>query len=175
MQLAGRDGVEVAPDVPSMLAELHRAAVAILPSSSGSGIKNKVLEAFAAGTPVVTNPAGIDGVVGAERGVHYLEADGPDALAEACAALLESADERVRLAAAARQLVEKDYSWDSRAEAMLELYGRGAAVSIRRSWWVDCRDHCQSPSGEAVGRTGEPVATKPVAGANRIDGVCLDP
>jgi len=123
MELAGRDGVEVAPDVPSMLAELHRAAVAILPSSSGSGIKNKVLEAFAAGTPVVTNPAGIDGVVGAEPGVHYLEADGPDALAEACAALLENADERVRLAAAARKLVEEDYSWDSRAEALLELYG----------------------------------------------------
>ena len=68
MQLAGGDGVEVAPDVPSMLAELHRAAVAILPSSSGSGIKNKVLEAFAAGTPVVTNPAGINGVVGAGAG-----------------------------------------------------------------------------------------------------------
>ena len=45
------------PDVPSMAAELHRAAVAILPASSGSGIKNKVLEAFAAGTPVVTNRA----------------------------------------------------------------------------------------------------------------------
>jgi polysaccharide biosynthesis protein PslH len=123
MQLAGRDGVEVAPDVPSMLAELHRAAVAILPSSSGSGMKNKVLEAFAAGTPVVTNPAGIDGVVGAERGVHYLEADGPDALAEACAALLENAGERVRLATAARKLVEEGYSWDSRAEGLLELYG----------------------------------------------------
>ena len=123
MQLAGSDGVEVAPDVPSMLAELHRAAVAILPSKSGSGMKNKVLEAFAAGTPVVTNPAGIDGVVGAERGVHYLEADGPDGLAEACAALLESAGERVRIATAARALVEESYSWDSRAEALLELYG----------------------------------------------------
>jgi polysaccharide biosynthesis protein PslH len=122
MQLAGRDGVEVAPDVPSMLAELHGAAVAILPSKSGSGMKNKVLEAFAAGTPVVTNPAGIDGVVGAERGVHYLEADGPDALAEACAALLDSAEERVRIAAAARALVEEGYSWDSRAEALLKLY-----------------------------------------------------
>jgi len=123
MELAERDRVEVAPDVPSMLAELHRAGVAILPAISGSGMKNKVLEAFAAGTPVVTNPAGIDGVVGAERGIHYLEADGPDALAEACATLLESADERMRIATAARKLVEESYSWDSRAEAMLELYG----------------------------------------------------
>jgi glycosyltransferase involved in cell wall biosynthesis len=123
LELAKRDGVEVAPDVPSMLAELHRAAVAVLPQSSGSGMKNKVLEAFAAGTPVVTNPAGIDGVVGAEPGVHYLEADGPDALAEACARLLASPDERVRIALAARALVERAYSWDSRADALLELYG----------------------------------------------------
>ena len=70
---------------PEHARELHRAAVAVLPPSSGSGMKNKVLEAFAAGTPVVTNRAGIDGVVGAERGVHYLAAEGADALAEACA------------------------------------------------------------------------------------------
>lgn len=121
-ELAAKDGVEVAADVPSMVAELHRAAVAVLPSASGSGIKNKVLEAFAAGTPVVTNAAGIDGVVGARDGVHYLEAEGPDGLARATARLLASADERVRIAAAARALVESDFSWESRADALLDLY-----------------------------------------------------
>jgi polysaccharide biosynthesis protein PslH len=125
-ELAGRDGVEVAADVPSMSAELHGAAVAVLPSDSGSGIKNKVLEAFAAGTPVVTNAAGIDGVVGAHDGVHYLEAEGPEALAEAAARLIASAEERVRIAAAARSLVESDYSWESRADALLELYAKGS-------------------------------------------------
>jgi polysaccharide biosynthesis protein PslH len=123
-ELAERDGVEVAANVPSMSAELHRAAVAVLPSSSGSGIKNKVLEAFAAGTPVVTNAAGINGVVGARAGEHYLEAEGADALAAAAAGLLSSADERVRIAAAARALVEREYSWDSRADDLLELYSR---------------------------------------------------
>jgi glycosyltransferase involved in cell wall biosynthesis len=126
-ELAARDGVEVAGDVPSMSAELHRAAVAVLPSASGSGIKNKVLEAFAAGTPVVTNAAGINGVVGARAGEHYLEAEGAEALAAAAATLLASADERVRIAAAARALVEREYSWDSRADELLELYGAGRA------------------------------------------------
>ena len=129
-RLAELESVEVAADVPSMPAELHRAAVAVLPLSSGSGMKNKVLEAFAAGTPVVTNRAGIDGVVGAESGVHYLEADGADALAEACAELLADPDRRVRMAAAARALVERDYSWDSRAEALLELYKGYDSVSF---------------------------------------------
>jgi polysaccharide biosynthesis protein PslH len=125
-ELAGREGVEVAADVPSMAAELHGAAVAVLPSDSGSGIKNKVLEAFAAGTPVVTNALGIDGVVGARDGVHYLQAEGADGLAGAAARLLESADERVRLAAAARELVEREYSWESRAGALLDLYSKEA-------------------------------------------------
>jgi glycosyltransferase involved in cell wall biosynthesis len=124
-QLASLDAVEVAADVPDMLLELHGAALAVLPMASGSGMKNKVLEAFAAGTPVVTNRAGIDGVTGAESCVHYIEAEGPEALARACARLLESADERVRIAAAARELVEHDYSWDSRADTLLELYERG--------------------------------------------------
>ncbi|MET0615656.1 MAG: glycosyltransferase family 4 protein [Thermoleophilaceae bacterium] len=127
--LAGRDGIEVAADVPSMSAELHRAAVAVLPASSGSGIKNKVLEAFAAGTPVVTNRAGIDGIVGAQDRVHYLEAEGADALAEASARLLADADERVRIAAAARALVEREYGWERRADALLELYGLGGRTA----------------------------------------------
>lgn len=122
-ELGRVDGVAVAPDVPSMAAELHGAAVALVPASSGSGIKNKVLEAFAAGTPVVTNAAGIDGVVGARDGEHYLAAEGPDALAEATARLLADPDERVRLATAARALVEREYSWDNRARTLLELYG----------------------------------------------------
>jgi glycosyltransferase involved in cell wall biosynthesis len=128
-ELADAPGVSVFANVPDMSAELHRAAVALLPASSGSGIKNKVLEAFAAGTPVVTNRAGIDGVVGAERGTHYLEADDPDGLAEACGHLLGSPEERVRLAAAARALVERDYSWDQRADALLELYRSGGERS----------------------------------------------
>lgn len=125
-ELADAQAVEIAANVPDMLAELHRAAVALIPSSSGSGMKNKVLEAFAAGTAVVTNGAGIDGVVGAEPGVHYLEAEDADALAAACALLLGSPDERVRIAAAARALVEQDYSWDQRAETLLELYQTGS-------------------------------------------------
>lgn len=124
-ELGRLDGVEVAPDVPSMAAELHRAAVALVPASSGSGIKNKVLEAFAAGTPVVTNASGIDGVVGARDGEHYLAAEGPDAMAEATARLLADPDERVRLATAARALVEREYSWDSRVRTLLELYELG--------------------------------------------------
>jgi polysaccharide biosynthesis protein PslH len=124
-QLARSPGVELAADVPSMVDELHGAAVAVLPMFSGSGIKNKVLEAFAAGTPVVTNRAGIEGVEGAVPDEHYLEREGADALAEACLELLRDADRRRALALAARELVCERYSWGHVAERLLELYGVG--------------------------------------------------
>jgi glycosyltransferase involved in cell wall biosynthesis len=122
-RLARLDGVELAPDVPSMAEELHRAAVAVLPMFSGSGMKNKVLEAFCAGTPVVTNAAGIAGVTGAEAGRDHLLAEGADSLAGECVRLLRDAGERSRLAAAALALVERRFTWERQVDALMDLYG----------------------------------------------------
>jgi polysaccharide biosynthesis protein PslH len=104
-------GVELAADVPSMADELHGAAVAVLPMFSGSGMKNKVLEAFCAGTPVVTNRAGIEGVAGATPGRDHLAAEGAGPLAEACVRLLGDPAERRRLSEAAVALVEERFTW----------------------------------------------------------------
>lgn len=124
-ELAGCDGVELRIDVPDMADELHGAAVAVLPMASGSGMKNKVLEAFAAGTPVVTNAAGIAGVEGAVAGEHYLAGEGPRELADACLRLLDDPAERSRVAERARALVQDGFSWDHRATQLLELYETG--------------------------------------------------
>jgi glycosyltransferase involved in cell wall biosynthesis len=82
-RLAELDGVELAADVPEMAAELNKAALAVLPSFSGSGIKNKVLEAFCAGLPVVANRLGVQGVDGAVGGEHYLAAETAEEIAAA--------------------------------------------------------------------------------------------
>ena len=117
------EGVDVVGPVESMARELHRAAVAVVPMFSGTGIKNKVLEAFSAGTPVVTNRLGIQGVEGAEPGRHYLGGESGEELAAACAELLASTGRRQALAAEACRLVERRFTWDRQAEALLELYG----------------------------------------------------
>jgi glycosyltransferase involved in cell wall biosynthesis len=122
-RLSGLTGVEVAPDVPSMADELHGAALAVLPMFSGSGMKNKVLEAFCAGTPVVTNPAGIVGVTGAQAGTHHLEGEGGGPIAAACVRLLREGEERARLARAALSLVEERFTWERQVDALMELYG----------------------------------------------------
>ena len=52
----------------------HRCTVFIAPLVTGSGIKNKVLEAMAAGIPVVTSSIGIDGI-NVEDGKHVIIAN----------------------------------------------------------------------------------------------------
>lgn len=124
-QLADIEGVRVVGAVPDVATELHRAAVAIVPMFTGSGMKNKVLEAFSAGTPVVTNAAGIEGIKGAVAGRHHLEAETVDALSDLCIELLADPPRRVALAHAGRAFVERHHAWSAQVERLLALY-RGA-------------------------------------------------
>jgi glycosyltransferase involved in cell wall biosynthesis len=115
-------GVDVAGPVDDMVAELHHAAAAVLPIFTGSGIKMKVLESFAAGTPVVTNALGADGVAGAEAGRHYLAGESAAALAAACITLLRDQKQSLALATAGRALIEARYTWAAQVERLLALY-----------------------------------------------------
>lgn len=121
-RLGALDGVRVVGPVDDMAVELHRSAVAVIPMLSGSGIKNKALEAMATGTPIVTNRLGMQGVTGARPGVDHLQAEGAEALAAACVELLRAPARRDALAAEGRHLVERHYTWAAQAEALLALY-----------------------------------------------------
>ena len=55
-RLASRPGIEVHGDVDDLGPFLDRATVAIAPMASGSGVPIKILEAMAAGVPVVVDP-----------------------------------------------------------------------------------------------------------------------
>jgi polysaccharide biosynthesis protein PslH len=88
-----------------------RADVAVVPLRIGSGVKLKVLEAFAAGVPVVTTSVGIEGI-DAQPGRDIRLADVPDDFARNVLELLESSEQRHALASNARLLVEKKYDWE---------------------------------------------------------------
>lgn len=122
LALAGLPGVEMVGPVPDMTAELHNAAASVVPMFTGSGIKNKVLESFSSGTPVITNALGIKGVEGAEAGTHYVEAEGAGGLAGACVSLLRDRPRAETMASAARGLVQQRYTWAAQAERLLSLY-----------------------------------------------------
>src|SRR5207247_2209260 len=107
--LAGLPGVEVAGAVPSMLPHLAEAAALAVPLTAGGGTRLKILEAFAAGLPVVSTPVGCEGIR-ADDGGHLLVAEGdqfPTALGE----LLSRPDLGARLAARARDLARSLYDW----------------------------------------------------------------
>ncbi|MDX1688204.1 MAG: TIGR03087 family PEP-CTERM/XrtA system glycosyltransferase [Candidatus Promineifilaceae bacterium] len=110
-RLAAAPGVEVAGFVPELNAELNEAAVFVAPLRFAAGVQNKVLEAMAAGRPVVTSSL-VSAGLGAQPDRHLLVADDPVAAARHVARLLRDKDERARLGAAGRRFVAKKYRWD---------------------------------------------------------------
>jgi polysaccharide biosynthesis protein PslH len=125
--LARRPGVSLVADVPAMAPEIASGSVAVIAMRSGSGMQNKVLEAMAVGTPVVTTPQ-VAAAFAARDGEHLLLGDTGPALAEAATALLRDEARARRIAEAARALVERAYGWDASA-AGVEAAWRAACAS----------------------------------------------
>lgn len=86
------------------------AAVAIVPLRSGGGTRLKILEAMAAGVPVVSTCIGCEGL-DVYDGEHLLVAAPPRRFAESVGRLLTDTVLRDRLVRQARQKVESDYDW----------------------------------------------------------------
>ena len=121
-RLAG-PAVEVTGEVAEMLPHLRRARATIVPLRSGAGTRLKVLEAMAAGVPVISTRFGVAGI-DVRDGEHVLLAETPAELAEA-AARLASDDALCRaLAERARRLVERSFDWDVVAAPLVSLHER---------------------------------------------------
>ena len=72
--------VEVAGFVPDLRATMDRHTVMAAPLRLGGGVRNKVIEAMAAGLPVVTTRRGAEGI-SAQAGRELLLADDPQGFA----------------------------------------------------------------------------------------------
>ena len=83
---------------------LAGSAVVVVPMVSGSGVKNKLLEAMSIGRPIVTTSLGVESL-DIEPGRDLLVADDPAAYAEALDRLLGDPGLQARLGAAARERV----------------------------------------------------------------------
>jgi O-antigen biosynthesis protein len=88
---------------------LGRYSVFICPILSGSGVRVKLLEAFAAGIPVVSTRVGAEGLAG-DDGEFCSLADTPQGFAERVLFLFENPHEAAVMAARARAEVEAN--WD---------------------------------------------------------------
>lgn len=113
---------------------LDQASVFVCPMRTGAGIKNKLLQAWAMGKPVVATTVATGGLV-VNEGQNILVRDTPEAIAEALARLLTDQHERRRLGEAGRKTILASYTWRKKAdelEALMErVVSRRSAVRSR--------------------------------------------
>jgi polysaccharide biosynthesis protein PslH len=111
--------IEVTGAVDDAVTELARSRVAVVPLLSGSGTRLKILEAWAAGLPVVSTTIGAEGL-GGRDGEELLIADGAVAFADAVSRLLACKELRSKIGASGRCLLEKEFTWE-KAWARLDV------------------------------------------------------
>ena len=116
---AGVEWLGVVKDSADVLA---RSAVLAFPCPPSSGPKVKVLEAMALGLPVLTTPAGVEGIVDGEESAAVVTAT---EFASTLTALLLDAPRRAALAAAGRAAVLTHHAPQPAARARLAALGIG--------------------------------------------------
>lgn len=114
LKLGEHQGVIVTGRVPSMAEYLHNNAVCIVPLRTGFGIKNKTLEAMAAGVPVVGSDRGLEGLAvdSNDTPLRALRANQVEEYVEAITRLFEDPQLREKLSRHGRTLVENEYTWE---------------------------------------------------------------
>lgn len=123
--------IEILGEVADVRPYLQRAALSVCPMRLGAGVKNKVLESLAAGTPVVATSIGAAGLE-LEDGEHFLLADSAEAFAAAVLRILREAPLQRRLIDKGRRLVAARYAWP-RALAALDSIIKEAVTPPDRS------------------------------------------
>ena len=122
--------VQVIGFVPDVRGHIQAAEVSIAPMVSGSGIKNKVLEACALGQAVVATPLAVRGIL-CEHETNLLIAETPEAFSNEVLRLLGNSDLQKRLGMNGRQNVLAHYSW-SEAVVKYEKIIRSALAQPRK-------------------------------------------
>ena len=114
--------IRVTGFVESLRPHLSRATVFVCPLRFGTGIQNKLLEAFAANLPVVATPLSVAGIAGVVDGQQALLAASDEQLAERTLELLKDPRRQSALAQSARALVAERYGWAGVAARYHALY-----------------------------------------------------
>jgi len=124
------DRVIVTGSVEDVRPLLRKATVSVVPLRIAGGSRLKILEAFAAGIPVVSTSIGAEGLE-VVPGTHLLIADDDPAFAARCSELLESPSLGERLTRAARCLTKEKYDWRSMSP-LVEVGWERAMVGFAR-------------------------------------------
>ncbi|MBV8359054.1 MAG: glycosyltransferase [Deltaproteobacteria bacterium] len=124
--MASGPGIEVTGTVADVRPYYRDALAAVVPLRVGGGTRLKILEAMAAGVPVVSTRIGAEGLR-IEPEKHFLEAETPGDFHTQVGRLRPDFNLWQRLSSLGRKLVEAVYDWNiigsHLAETFLELSG----------------------------------------------------
>jgi glycosyltransferase involved in cell wall biosynthesis len=112
--------------VPDLTPYLQQSVSIVVPVRAGSGMRVRILEAFAHAMPVVTTTVGLEGIE-AVPGEDVLVADSARDYANAVISLLTDAGLQEKLARNGRRLAVSRYDWRAVLQKMDQVYGCGGS------------------------------------------------
>ena len=122
IQEAGKDpNIVVTGTVDDMRPYLHKATVAVAPVVYGAGIQNKVLEAMACGTPVVTTTQSAQSIA-AIPDKEFCVAENNEAFAHKTLALLNDNQYASEVGEAGYAFMKRNHDWEMIAAKLEEVY-----------------------------------------------------
>jgi glycosyltransferase involved in cell wall biosynthesis len=121
--LTGRDGIITTGFVDDLIPYLRRASLIVAPIRLGGGLRGKILEAWAAGRPLVATRIAVEGFACTD-GEHLLLADDAPAFAAAIVRVLRDRALQRRLSAAGLELAQQRYSMAATVREYERFYRR---------------------------------------------------
>ena len=117
----GGDQVNVTGTVADVRPYYSGALAAVVPLRIGSGTRLKILEAMAAGIPVISTRLGAEGL-DLEDGTHLLLADSAAEMIAALGRLASSSELWLRLSRSGREVVSRCYDWRALTENLYRIH-----------------------------------------------------
>jgi glycosyltransferase involved in cell wall biosynthesis len=119
--LARNPLITVTGTVDDIRPYLWRATVSVVPLLYGAGIQNKILEAMATGTPVVTTLGALS-ALGVRVGEELLAAGDSDGFAQVALRLIEDRNLQQKISESGASYVKAHHSWSSIASQLADIY-----------------------------------------------------
>lgn len=113
-------GIEFTGYVEDIRTILDRSAACVVPLRQGGGSRLKILEAMAAGVPVVSTSVGVEGLDVVD-GQHLLVADSPEEFARSVHSVLTRPELASELACEAKRFVRDRYDWSVVGRSLFDV------------------------------------------------------